>query len=1112
MDDQRLAVHRTIVALDVEGFGARQRTNRNQLAVRDGLYRALHEAFQRAGIPWDDHEDRGDGVFILVGSEVPKSLFIETLPSALVSALREHNGAHPNAEQIRLRMALHAGEVNYDAHGATGASINLTFRLLECESIKRALASSSGVLAVIVSSWFFEEVVRHSTVDNATYFPVLVTVKETSAKGWICLPDQVGRRANVALERLSAFQQTSLWRRTLGEIPDDPHGVPRQMLRLAYLQFRAAVESLTTEIAHSLPMFSDHTLDHIDALWDIASLVCGDNFPLNAAEAFVLGGAFILHDIGMGLASYRGGMAAIEADPRFSDLLASATIRLRRADPSASDEAVNLAAREESVVELLRLRHAAQAESLVTAPFQTSDDETFYLLQDAVLRQSFGSLIGRIAASHWWDVDDLRKLERLQGSCVDHPADWEVDPLKIACVLRLADAAHIDNRRVSSYVHAFHRPSAFTRERWCFQECLTRPRVAVDRLEYTAMRPFGRQEASAWWMAWETIQGINDQLRQVDALCADLGRPRFAVRSVAGAESPERLVRYIRTEGWDPIDARLRVTEATELIANLGGEDLYGRHPEVAMRELIANATDATRARAAYEGGVAGAVTVRLSNENGSWWLAVEDHGIGMTPEAMVTALTDFGYTRWRSRETVTNFPGLISGGFQPIGRFGIGFFAVFMVADDINVFSLGYEEAPRSTHVLEFRNGVARRPLLREAEVHERLRGCGTVVRLKLRHEPRSTDGLFKTADRGLTETQLLHSRLIRMCALAEIDIEVQGPDDVNPVRIVQANDWTRISPAELFRRLYRREEASHLDRVIYDGYEKLFVDRATDLRNPDGSISGRAMLVSGLELTPEGLRWMRPPEGLIYVGGLQSDKIYYCMGAFSGRPLTADRMRAWPLATIDEFQSWVEIQADRTRDSAWSTPFDLWEAGFLARGLGALAPRLPCAESVHGPLDRDGLASWLTGRHEVLLIATGIFEWHDRNDLEPAFFTFDGREVRLPDSALLVSINPPWLFPEEVLSRPRDERFAHATHSSSTWNLQAWWYDTGNFGGIGLVVRTIAEAWNINVEEAVTIMEPLYLEGDRDLRPRLEAVDGDAIRVTAIRMRNPLVKDSQR
>ncbi|MGA9567248.1 MAG: ATP-binding protein, partial [Candidatus Korobacteraceae bacterium] len=644
-------------------------------------------------------------------------------------------------------------------------------------------------------------------------------------------------------------------------------------------------------------MFTDHSISHIDALWDTASLVCGDDFPLNPAEAFVLGGSFLLHDVGMGLASYQGGVAAIEADASFADLLASAVARLHRADPSASDEAIDRAAREESIAELLRLRHAAQAERLVTGPFQNSDGESFYLLQDVVLRQTFGSLIGQIAHSHWWNVSELRKFERPQGSCVDHPADWEVDPLKIACVLRLADAVHIDHRRAPTYLHAFRRPAAASRDHWYFQERLTRPRVTADRLEYTATRPFGRNEASAWWLAWETIQSINEQLRQVDALCADLGRPRFAARSVAGADSPERLAIYIRTEGWDPIDARLRVSGARELIANLGGEDLYGRRPEIAIRELIANAADATRARAAHEGGPVGAVTVKLSEQDGSWWLTVEDHGIGMSPETMVAALTDFGYTRWRSPEMISEFPGLLSGGFQPTGRFGIGFFATFMVSDEVNVASLGYEEAPRSTHVLEFRNGVAGRPLLREADVHERLRGCGTVVRARLRNDPRSIDGLFKTTDRGLTETQLLHSRLIRMCALAEVDIKVQGPDDEHAVRIVRANDWSRIPAVELFRRLYRREEASHLDRVIYDGYEKLFLDRSTELCADDGRICGRAILASGFELMPEGLRWtMHPPEGLIYVGGLQADELYYCMGAFSGRPLTADRLRAWP------------------------------------------------------------------------------------------------------------------------------------------------------------------------------------------------------------------------
>lgn len=191
MEDRGPAVHRTIVAVDVEGFGDPHRTNPNQVAVREGLYSAMREAFRLAGIPWTDrdHEDRGDGMFILVGPDVPKSLFVESLPSVLIAALRSHNAAHPDSERIRLRMALHAGEVHYDEHGATAASINLTFRLLEAGPAKEALAGSSGVLAVIASSWFFEEVVRHSAADVAAYRSVPVTVKETSTIGWICLPD-----------------------------------------------------------------------------------------------------------------------------------------------------------------------------------------------------------------------------------------------------------------------------------------------------------------------------------------------------------------------------------------------------------------------------------------------------------------------------------------------------------------------------------------------------------------------------------------------------------------------------------------------------------------------------------------------------------------------------------------------------------------------------------------------------------------------------------------------------------------------------------------------------------------------------------------------------------
>ncbi|MGH3770160.1 MAG: HD domain-containing protein [Pseudonocardiaceae bacterium] len=900
------------------------------------------------------------------------------------------------------------------------------------------------------------------------------------------------------------FEQTSIWQRALAPEPGDEHAVARERLRSAYLQFRSTVEPLAAEISRSMPMFTDHSIAHADALWDTASLVCGDAFPLNPAEAFVLGGAFLLHDLGMGLASYPRGIAVLKQDPQFADLYASAQAQLTRSDPSADPNAVNRAAHEQTVVNLLRLRHADQAERLITTTFKTSDGEPFYLLGDLMLRHTFGSLIGRIAHSHWLDVSALQApFGQRRGSCVDHPVDWEIDPLKLACVLRLADATHIDNRRAPTCLHAFRQPTGTSRDHWYFQERLTRPRVDTDRLVYTSTCPFGRDEAAAWWLAYDTIHRIDEELRRVDALSADLARPRFAVRSVAGADSPERLVLYIRTDRWKPFDARLRVSDATQLIANIGGGDLYGQKRWVAMRELIANASDATRARGVYEGGQGGAVTVRLWEERGSWWLEVEDHGIGMVPEAMVSTLTDFGHSRWQSAAMLTDFPGLLAKGFTPTGHFGIGFFAIFMVADEVQVRSLAYEEAPRSTHVLEFRHGVTARPLLRVADVHERLRCSGTVVRAKLRYDPRSMDGLFTTTNRRMSHTQLLHSRLIRMCALADVDIEVQGPDDPQPVRIIQAGDWTRIPVTELFRRIYRRDSASHLDRVIYDGYERLFIDHASELLDGAGNVIGRAIVTTGWESVPPGVRWMRRTKAPIYVGGLESGEMYFCMGAFVGRPLTADRLRAFPVADLRQLQTWLDAQAETVRRSSWWGVSDRWQLGLFIRGFSATAPQLPCAQSACGPLDAEQLCEWATGRDEVFLIALGGLDWFNPRDRPPMYFTFEGNYFDLPDDYLLVDMNPDWLIPEEVSAQPRDERFADAIEALSAWNPCAWWYDTGNFGSVGLAVRTISEAWGLDVVEAVNLMEPLHIQDNGDFRLMLPTEDGGTVRLTAIRMR---------
>jgi len=188
----QLAVHRTILVVDVEEFGSPGRTNPHRVAVRNGLYRALRRAFRACGIPWARCriQDTGDGILLLAPAQLPKALFARALPGELAEALRQHNAVHSERERIRLRMALHAGEVSYDEHGVTASAVNLAFRLLDAPALKAALAGSPGVLALVTSVWFFDEVTRHVAAPGpASYRPIRVAVKETSTIAWMALPD-----------------------------------------------------------------------------------------------------------------------------------------------------------------------------------------------------------------------------------------------------------------------------------------------------------------------------------------------------------------------------------------------------------------------------------------------------------------------------------------------------------------------------------------------------------------------------------------------------------------------------------------------------------------------------------------------------------------------------------------------------------------------------------------------------------------------------------------------------------------------------------------------------------------------------------------------------------
>ncbi|HEY2523366.1 MAG TPA: hypothetical protein VGJ19_24855 [Streptosporangiaceae bacterium] len=205
------AVHRTIVVADIAESTHPVRTNDDRLVIRDAMYDALAEAFGRHDWQRCRWEDRGDGVLILVPPEIPKARLVTGLPDRLEAALARHNlameergGERAAASQVGLRVAVHAGEVTFDRYGVVGAAIDHTFRLVDAPPLKAALAGSLEASALVVSEWFYSDVVyHHQDARPDIYRNVGCEVKGTRLSAWLRVP-----RPQLSLERSALLTAT----------------------------------------------------------------------------------------------------------------------------------------------------------------------------------------------------------------------------------------------------------------------------------------------------------------------------------------------------------------------------------------------------------------------------------------------------------------------------------------------------------------------------------------------------------------------------------------------------------------------------------------------------------------------------------------------------------------------------------------------------------------------------------------------------------------------------------------------------------------------------------------------------------------------------------------
>jgi len=122
---------------------------------------------------------------------------------------------------------------------------------------------------------------------------------------------------------------------------------------------------------------------------------------------------------------------------------------------------------------------------------------------------------------------------------------------------------------------------------------------------------------------------------------------------------------------------------------------------EIFLRELVSNAVDASQkikrlsSLGQYNGEV-GDLTVDVKFDEEAKTITISDNGIGMTAEEIKKYINQIAFSG--ATEFVEKFKEAKDAN-EIIGRFGLGFYSAFMVADKVEIESLSYQDGATPAH-----------------------------------------------------------------------------------------------------------------------------------------------------------------------------------------------------------------------------------------------------------------------------------------------------------------------------------------------------------------------------------------------------------------------------
>ena len=234
-----------------------------------------------------------------------------------------------------------------------------------------------------------------------------------------------------------------------------------------------------------------------------------------------------------------------------------------------------------------------------------------------------------------------------------------------------------------------------------------------------------------------------------------------------------------------------KIGVTTENIFPVIKKFLYSDH-EIFLRELVANAVDATQKMKAVSGmgefsGELGDLSVRVAVDEANNTLTITDRGIGMTAEEVDKYINQIAFSS--AGEFLEKYKDQLN---SIIGHFGLGFYSSFMVSKKVEIRTLSWKDGAKG--VLWSCDGSPEYSM-EEIEKDDR----GTVITLYL-------DDDSKEFAKGAKVTELLN----KYCKFMPVPV-VFGDKVINDTAPLWAKTPSEIKDEEyleFYRKLYPMQE----------------------------------------------------------------------------------------------------------------------------------------------------------------------------------------------------------------------------------------------------------------------------------------------------------------